>query len=566
MSDVNEWKKKLSANGLELRNAPNSIRADKQCCINAVLCNGRAYEYIDESLSKDENLLGMAMASFPGAYLLADTSLKDNLEHVLYFVENDTFAYEKLDEKFKSNDNVIQVALSKNPNIFLQLPYEKKHTVEMLSRVCKAPEFKYYYVMTNDAIRSNKDLVLQALSYDSDIFKFAPLSIRSDLEIAEKAISASGFNYVFASQEVQNNPALLSKLLDKFNTSQSHEVVKMRNLLQPIIGAVLKKTGADLINLLAYQDNALMMVKIASTNYEYLPDEFKFKSAIAKQAIEFKVWVQPKSGIGLELMQDGDFVEFAVRKGAIDVDAKSFNPFKIKFNSIGTDEEKQRNDKSALKLILLAALGKSNTFVNKLVGSEWVDDQDIITAAVSAPHMALALDRTTRYKGFMCASPALKANRFFIYELLSKQVNIFPYIDESLRGDIDIIKKGIDVDPQNFTHIKGQYVDENGCICDFDVATYLVERYGTALECCTDEIRNNITVAILAVQKDKRAIDYIGDDLAALVEKFESRDEKIENLQKEYYKNADANLNAKVMAQSKFQNDDDNWANKKSKI
>jgi len=126
-SDFAQWFEKVARQPLELRSAPEHIRADRDIVLAAVKHDGRALEFACQPLQCDSQVVTAAVAQHSGAFAFAAPHLKEDFAFVMQIVRTSGCALASASAPLLADTKIVTAALLENE---YSIQYAAKHLKE----------------------------------------------------------------------------------------------------------------------------------------------------------------------------------------------------------------------------------------------------------------------------------------------------------------------------------------------------------------------------------------------------------------------------------------------------
>jgi hypothetical protein len=176
-----------------------SFTKDKEIVMVAVKQNGENLEFADESLKKDKEIVMAAISSSSYGLNYADESFKNDRDIVLKAVQANGFAIKYADITLKADKELAIIALDYNNDIFQfiddSLKKDKKFVLE-------------YFKDRRHKNEQSDPFSFNFKHYNLDL-KYVDDSLKNDREIALEAVKANKWNFEYVDESLKKDPELL---------------------------------------------------------------------------------------------------------------------------------------------------------------------------------------------------------------------------------------------------------------------------------------------------------------------------------------------------------------------
>lgn len=416
-----------------------------------------------------------------------------------------------------TDDNVLECAIKYNASIVMQLaPFQiqKKYATEILYSDCRSykffpPELKNnkeitYYALSlwgynlkyvpND-LRKDVDLVRTAVVNTGYALQYAG-KFRSDRDIVILAISSFGEALEFASPELRGDINVVNIALRNNGDSLEYASDSIKDDYESVTYAI--KAYGSIINAShrLRKDNDLVMLALSyGSSFASISKELQSNARIALYAVRTDGW-------SLRFMNEYFKTDIAIVMAAI-----GNNPQSIQFANI-----KLRK----MKHILLYAVKKDGLTL-QYASDELKSDYDIIKEAILQNHDA-----------FIFASDTCKNNYTFVKQMLSLNGLILYHVPDWLRDNYSLVltavsNEGLSIkyaglNTRDSVKITKTAVKNNGLSLlyvnenfkrDEDIVTLAINQNGYAIQYASCILRDSKKLSILAVMTTPDAFKFI---------------------------------------------------------
>jgi hypothetical protein len=357
-------------------------------------------------------------------------------------------------------------------------------------------DMRFNFEHLSEAARNDISIALVAIKYDSNNCRFIGSLLANDKEFMMKVIKLEAYCYEYASEEVKQDPEVAILAVSKYSCFMKLES----------------------FNLSLWNSKEFVVVATTthSKAFEFASEEFKNDPKIAELAIR----KSPDNCrfIGCRLLDDKEFIRMILETfdRAYDIFEYASENVRDNFSIAKLAIEKyssncryigpiNANDRAFIDEILGLKNGK---YVFKFASEELRNDKDIALKAMT-------VDNTNcKYIG-----PSLRDDKKFVmHVILNVTSQIFEFLSEELRGDLELFHLAMAKNKKNFTFASYEIRDTKSIVMyaiDLDirllafvslrlkedeVLVKLVLLSGGSLEHVSKIIRNNEYFVMMAVK------------------------------------------------------------------
>jgi hypothetical protein len=200
----------VKQNGDALKYADEFFKKDKETVQLAVKQNGMALQYADESLKKDKETVQMAVKQNGVALVLADEFFKKDKETVQMAVKQNGVALVLADESFKKDKETVQLAVKQDGMVLQYADESFKKDKETVQLAVKQDGMALQYA--DESFKKDKETVQLALESNGSILCKLDGSLKIDTLIIQKALVSSLGHSVHCLQPTQKQDEKLALL------------------------------------------------------------------------------------------------------------------------------------------------------------------------------------------------------------------------------------------------------------------------------------------------------------------------------------------------------------------
>lgn len=352
-----------------------------------------------------------------------------------------------------------------------------------IKRVTRDP---YDFNKLDDIFKSDKEVVMAAVTGHGDNLEYAADSLKADKEVVLAAINNSGSALRFSADNLKEDPEILISSLRNYG-SLEHFPDHLKANKKFVLGTVA----------------------ISGENLEYASDELKADKEIVRVAIK-------NSSRSLEyaseaLRADREIVLEAMKNRGVDfryIDEKFKADKEVVMAAVqnnGSVLEYASDSLKADKEFILSIIQsyEYGYYVLEHASDEIKSDKEIVMAACKA-----SSGNTLEY-----ASANLRGDEAFVLSVIKSCPDgyiAFPYISESLKEDREFVKKALEAHGNCYEHIAGTFQADKEMVLMF-VSSADLPHYDSVLSSVPEKFH-----------KDKDVItaelEHNGTSLAAAVE------------------------------------------------
>lgn len=195
----------LESTGLALEFCSERLKSNREFVLKAIEKKGQALRFASEELQADINMVKIAISNDPK--FLKYSLFNDREEIVEMALKQDfkylEFASERLkqDKKFILKNKIDDIV-----HVGQNIKMDKKIILHILSHNQVSSEFFNYLP---PFLQDNRDVALKLVKSNARSFKKMNLDLRSDIEVAKKAILSSPFNLEYVAPKLKNNKEIV---------------------------------------------------------------------------------------------------------------------------------------------------------------------------------------------------------------------------------------------------------------------------------------------------------------------------------------------------------------------
>lgn len=350
-------------------------------------------------------------------------------------------------------------------------------SVSNIDAVKKVTRDPYDFNKLDDIFKSDKEVVMAAVTGYGDNLEYAADSLKADKEVVLAAVNNSGSALRFSADDLKEDPEIFIPSLRNYASLEDFP----------------EQFKAD-------KKFVLGAVAISGENLEYASDELKANKEIIRAAIKNDSGSLRHASEALRA--DKEIVLEAMKNGHVD------------FRDI---DEKFKVDKE----VVLEAVKSNNNLVSQ-ISDELKADKEIHIAALEsnngAFHIEYAPDSLKADKEFILSiiqsyedgydaleyvSDEIKSDKELILSIIQSYeygYGVFQYISDDLKEDKDFTIEAIKTNPECFRHIAGAFKDDKGIVLEYisniknKNECEIPEKYHTDKDVVLADLRNQGTL------------------------------------------------------------------------
>ena len=350
-------------------------------------------------------------------------------------------------------------------------------SVSNIDAVKKVTRDPYDFNKLDDIFKSDKEVVMAAVTGYGDNLEYAADSLKADKEVVLAAVNNSGSALRFSADDLKEDPEIFIPSLRNYASLEDFP----------------EQFKAD-------KKFVLGAVAISGENLEYASDELKANKEIIKAAIKNDSGSLRHASEALRA--DKEIVLEAMKNGGVD------------FRDI---DEKFKVDKE----VVLEAVKSDNNLVSQ-ISDELKADKEIHIAALESNngtfHIEYAPDSLKADKEFILSiiqsyedgydaleyvSDEIKSDKELILSIIQSYeygYSVFQYISDDLKEDKDFTIEAIKTNPECFEHIAGAFKDDKGIVLEYisniknKNECEIPEKYHTDKDVVLADLRNQGTL------------------------------------------------------------------------
>ena len=379
-------------------------------------------------------------------------------EKALISLKSDFKDFQSFPSYLKNDESFLKEALKVDAKVFQYFPKKYKENKEWVLLAVKENGLVLEYV--SNLFKSDEDVVTEAIEEDGYAFKFAHEYLKKDRTYVEKLLNEKEFIFDHIDKSLQEDQVLIEKAL-KYDGSAFEYLSENFKKNRAYIVKLLKKNGwiFSYIDEKFKKDKELIAIAIENAPAileEDVPEEVKKDKdflfsliKINKEVVEYidkKTWedndfllkVLKETGYGLQYAtkQQQNDIELVVKAIANDGFALAY-----------ASEELKKDKALVLKAIESysdplkyadSSLQNDRAFIKKAI--------EVNAFAITSVESALKSDRELQKMAVMQNTyvldylPELKKDKAFMLDMINEDINVVPFIDESLKDDSDIVE------------------------------------------------------------------------------------------------------------------------------
>lgn len=317
-------------------------------------------------------------------------------------------------------------------------------TVSNIDAVKKVTRDPYDFNKLDDIFKSDKEVVMAAVTGYGNNLEYAADSLKADKEVVLAAVNNSGSALRFSADDLKKDPEIFITSLRNYGSLEDFP----------------DQFKAD-------KKFVLGAVAIAGENLEYATDELKADKEIIRAAIK-------NSSTSLEyaseaLRADREIVLEAMKNGGVDfryIDEKFKADKEVVLEAVRSDNNLLYHISDELKAekeIYIAALESDNgTFHVEHAPDSLKADKEFILSIIQSYKYG--------YDVLEHASDEIKSDKELILSIIQSYeygYDVFRYISDDLKEDKDFTIEAIKINPECFEHIAGAFKDDKGIVLEY---------------------------------------------------------------------------------------------------
>lgn len=236
----------VKGDGNNLKYASDDLKADRNFILKILsLKSSGAYQYIDERLKQDRELLLMAVEFDPQAIDHTEVEIDEKL--ALYVIKK---GYKRIPQGFESNKNVVLEAVKCNPLMLYYADVELKEDPEIVLEALKrdpttimyagekfqcdpkiatkvVSKFPFIFPKMCKKARNTPEIALITVTLIPEMMKYVDVECKNNPEFIMKSLMYNSEVLNHLNKEYKNNPILVSYAkLDSDSKEAKYEIVK----------------------------------------------------------------------------------------------------------------------------------------------------------------------------------------------------------------------------------------------------------------------------------------------------------------------------------------------------
>ncbi len=271
--DFSFVKECLEINGDIFKFVSDDLKSNREICLIAIGKKGYNFKYCKNKDIKERDFLIESVSLAGSSLYFMDDVIKDDFEIAKIAVNQDGSAFSDLSERLRNNKELLTDSIKQQKRGYylqyasIELKSDESLMVELLDY-----ESKVCWILQNaaDNIKSNKKVVLKAVSLDGRNLEYAAEELQNDKEVVYAAVFNDNSSIQYASEEIIND-------LNFYEILTQIQGINIQNLNYYILNnSVKKKLSRNLIR---------KMIEKNVESFERLNNEFKSDEEIIYLAL-----------------------------------------------------------------------------------------------------------------------------------------------------------------------------------------------------------------------------------------------------------------------------------------
>lgn len=274
-NDLEFIKECLEFNGYIFKYVSDELKKNRELCLLAISKVDTNYQYCKNNDKNDRDFMIESVSLAGGSLLAMDAIAKDDFEIAKIAVNQDGMTFLYLSERLRNNKELLidSVKQQKSGYCLKEASMELKSDVSLMVELLDY-ESKICWILQNaaDNIKSNKKVVLKAVSLDGRNLEYAADELQNDKEVVFVAVSNDSKSISYASESILND-------LNFYELLTQIDGIEIRNLNYFIINNSKNK----ILN----RNLIINMLEKNGETFERLNEEYKSDEEIIFTALRF---------------------------------------------------------------------------------------------------------------------------------------------------------------------------------------------------------------------------------------------------------------------------------------
>ncbi len=366
------------------------------------------FQTLPPLLKKDEAFLKKAVKKNGLLLQYLDAKYRANKTWALLAVKEDGMALEHVSNMLKSDEEVVFEALKERGRAF---KFANRYLKENRAFVLKLLKERvlYFFDEIDETLQEDKTLIEMALIYDEEAFKYLDESLQNNREYFLPFLKKNGWILRHLDEAFQKDRELvtLAVMQDSYTLTFVDETLSRDKAFLSMLIEKNDKILGD-IDPEVWKDNAFLLKYLKEKGFglEYASKEQQSDRALVLKAVEY-------DGFSLEYASEMLKKDKALVLKSLDAYS---DPLKFADKRLTADREFM---KTAIAV---------NEFSIVSIDNKLKKDRELVLQAI------LQNQEVLEYL------PKFKKDKAFIVDLIERDINVFPYIDASLKNDKEILE------------------------------------------------------------------------------------------------------------------------------
>ena len=380
--------------------------SNKKMVLLALETSVEGYMSIGSRLRNDELFMKEALAVNGQVLRFLDKKYRANKSWVLLAIKEDSTALEYASNMLISDEDLVEEAVKKWGYSFTYAHQTLKEDRAYILKLLKDKRFIIDYI--DDSLKNDTELLDIAVKYDGNALSHFDENLTKDRAFILSVLRNNGSALYYVNENFKKDKELVSVAVQQDAYALVDSDITLRHDKEFLLKLINKnKKVLNKIDIELWKDNAFLLKVLKEYGFglEYATKAQQDDNALVEKALEY----------------DGYSLEYAserLKKDKIMV-LKSLNHygFPLSFADKSLKEEREFIKKAV----------EENSYSILYIGKNLQKDRELILLAIQNDEAILG------------ELPKLRKDKAFISLLIKKDLNVFPYIDDSLKNDSELI-------------------------------------------------------------------------------------------------------------------------------
>lgn len=412
--------------------ATDKYKNDKEFIKNLLHNNQSLFRYASEHLRNDKtyilDLLSQEYKSMGTLFKYAGDILKEDREVVTSAVFRKGGNLKFAHEKFQDDDDIVSIAVNTN-GYAIRYASPRLKDNKKIGMLAASRTHGSSIEELSDRLRDDKELILQALVFNDYAFVCASEKLREDKEVVEFAMKKNPKLFKYVGNNYKNDLSFIVRQLQNIDPDKSDSY----NEIDDEYDAEKTIDRKFIFNNLTpeFKDDLHKMTCLASFD----KDCIKYASSRLLDLENFGLVVVSHEGNNLQYLSNRlQNDKFIVMSAILN------NPESLQYAP--------EIYKDNIEIIKLVVSNKYNKQAFKYASENMRNNKELIEYALSVntENMEHISDTVANDKSFILHCMNQLSN-------IEGSHNLYTYLNENMRGDVDIIKLGLEKNYRNYTFV-----------------------------------------------------------------------------------------------------------------